>query len=103
MVGTGLRSSRLCGELSLESRLRWEGRGVGVGVQSAWRGTAFPGMTPWPLGLRNLVSPPKGYPSMTFTAPASSRSKAYARVWQFCCCPLGSSESTPPSPQPSEL
>ncbi|EAW60834.1 hCG1644491, isoform CRA_a, partial [Homo sapiens] len=27
---------------------------------------------------------------MTFIAPASSRSKAYARVWRFCCCPLGS-------------
>ncbi|XP_058558663.1 17-beta-hydroxysteroid dehydrogenase type 1 isoform X1 [Neofelis nebulosa] len=39
-----------------------------------------------------------GCHSTPFTAPASLRSKVYARVWRFCCRPSGSSES-PPHPQ----
>lgn len=46
---------------------------------------------------QQLHLPLKGCLSTLFTAPASSRSKVYARVWQFCCCPSGSSE-LPPSP-----
>ncbi|KAK2111927.1 hypothetical protein P7K49_011673 [Saguinus oedipus] len=72
-------------ELSLEGRLRVEG-------QSAWRGTVCAGMAPWSLSLGNLFSSHQVCPSMTITAPASLRWKAYARVWRFCCRPLGSSE-----------
>ncbi|XP_074175746.1 17-beta-hydroxysteroid dehydrogenase type 1 isoform X1 [Rhinolophus sinicus] len=46
---------------------------------------------------QQLHLPLKGCLSTLFTAPASSRSKVYARVWQFCCRPSGSSE-LPPSP-----
>ena len=57
-----------------------------------------PGATVGSGRLQKLHLPWKGCHSTPFTAPASLRSKVYARVWRFCCRPSGSSES-PPHPQ----
>lgn len=78
----------------------WNGAGRAGGAGPGGSATGCSGLRVETL----LDAPPKpllfskGCRSTPFTAPASSRSKVYVRVWRFCCRPSGSSE-LPPRPR----
>lgn len=78
----------------------WNGAELtgGAGPGAMPRATVGSGQMPSQMRLQKPHLSWKGCHSTPFTAPASSQSKVYARVWRFCCRPSGSSES-PPRPQ----
>jgi len=73
----------------------WNGAGPAGGAEPGGSATGCSGLLveTLPDAHPKPLIPSKGCRSTPFTAPASSRSKVYARVWRFCCRPSVSSES----------